>query len=65
MEALFEKEAIRYPEVMSPMVNALANKNNYSLDNYSVCIAVLFVLGIMYRVFAFLSLVFTNRGKQK
>ncbi|XP_031574041.1 ABC transporter G family member 28-like [Actinia tenebrosa] len=65
VEALFEKEAIRFPRVMDSFVQGLANQNGYSLDNYWTCIGVMFAFGIAYRVFAFIFLVFTNRGKQQ
>lgn len=65
VEALFEKEAIRFPPVMDPFVMGLANQNGYSLNNYGTCIGVMIAFGIVYRVFAFLFLVFTNRGKQQ
>jgi hypothetical protein len=65
VEALFEKEANRFPRVMDPFVLGLANKNGYSLSNYGTCIGVMFAMGCAYRVIAFLFLIFTNRGKQQ
>ncbi|XP_048580438.1 putative white-brown complex homolog protein 30 [Nematostella vectensis] len=65
VEALFEKEAIRFPDVLGQYVHELANKNGYSLDNYATCIMAMMVMGLVYRVLAFLFLVFTNRGKQQ
>ena len=53
LEALFEKEAIRYPEVMARYVHGLSTRNGYTLDNYSFCVVVLFFMGLVYRVLAF------------
>ena len=64
LEALFEKEAIRYPEVMARYVHGLSTRNGYTLNNYSSCVAVLFAMGFAYRVLALLFMLFTNRGKQ-
>ena len=38
LEALFEKEAIRYPEVMARYVYGLSTRNG-NTDNYSSCVA--------------------------
>ena len=65
LEALFEKEAIRYPDVMVSGVHRLSTRNGYTLDNYSTCVAVLFAMGFAYRVLALLLMLFTNRGKQQ
>ena len=65
LEALFEKEAIRYPDVLAPYVHGLSTRNGYTLDQYSTCVAVLFAMGFAYRVLALLFMLFTNRGKQK
>ena len=64
LEALFEKEAIRYPEVMARYVHGLSTRNVYTLDNYSSCVGVLFAMGFAYRFLALLFMLFTNRGKQ-
>nr|XP_058973128.1 uncharacterized protein LOC131799421 [Pocillopora verrucosa] len=64
LEALFEKEAIRYPEVMARYVHGLSTRNGYTLNNYSSCVAVLFAMGFAYRLLALLFMLFTNRGKQ-
>lgn len=65
LEALFEKEAIRYPAVMAPYVHKLSTRNGYTLDNYGTCVLVLFAMGFAYRVLALLFMLFTNRGKQQ
>ncbi|CAH3118120.1 unnamed protein product, partial [Pocillopora meandrina] len=65
LEALFEKEANRYPEVMKPYVHEISTRNGYTLNNYSACIGVLFAMGFAYRVLALLFMLFTNRGKQR
>ena len=65
LEALFEKEANRYPEVMKPYVHEISTRNGYTLNNYSACIGVLFAMGFAYRVLALLFMLFTNRGKQQ
>ncbi|PFX16850.1 putative white-brown complex homolog protein 30 [Stylophora pistillata] len=65
LEALFEKEAIRYPDVMGPYVHRLSTRNGYTLDYYNSCVAVLFAMGFAYRVLALLLMLITNRGKQK
>lgn len=65
LEALFEKEAVRYPAVMEHYVHQLSTRNGYTLDNYNTCVAVLFAMGFAYRVLALLFLLFTNRGKQQ
>ena len=64
LEALFEKEAIRYPEVMARYVHGLSTRNVYTLNNYNSCVVVLFAMGFAYRVLALLFMLFTNRGKQ-
>ena len=65
LEALFEKEAIRYPEVMARYVYGLSTRNGYTLDNYSSCVAFfLFTMGFAYRLLALLFMLFTNKGKQ-
>ena len=65
LEALFEKEAIRYPDVLAPYVHRLSTRNGYTLDNYSTCVGVLFAMGFAYRGLALLFMLFTNRGKQQ
>ncbi|KAJ7380832.1 hypothetical protein OS493_007222 [Desmophyllum pertusum] len=65
LEALFEKEAIRYPDVLAPYVHRLSTRNGYTLDHYSTCVAVLFGMGFAYRGLALLFMLFTNRGKQQ
>ena len=65
LEALFEKEANRYPEVLARYVHGLSTKNGYTLDYYSVCVGVLFAMGFAYRGLALLFMLFTNRGKQQ
>ena len=46
LEALFEKEAIRYPEVMARYVYGLSTRNGYTLDNYSSCVAFFIYYGV-------------------
>lgn len=65
LEALFEKEANRYPEVLAPYVHRLSTRNGYTLDNYSTCVGVLFAMGFAYRGLALMFMLFTNRGKQQ
>ena len=65
VEALFEKEADRYPAVLRPLIDGIAIKNKYSLENYGTCCGALIGFGLLYRLFAFLFLIFTNRGKQQ
>ena len=65
VEALFEKEAARYPAILQPLVDAIAFKNNYDLNSYGLCLLALFIFGVVFRVIAFLCLIFTNRGQQK
>ena len=65
VEALFEKEAARYPEVLRTSIDYLAFGNNYDMSSYGFCLLMLFVYGIVFRIIAFISLVFTNRGQQK
>ena len=57
LEGLFEKEAIRYPEV-----HGLSTKNGYTLDNCKSCVAVLFAMRLAYRVLALLFMLLTNGG---
>lgn len=64
-EALFEVEAKTYPPVLSYNVQLTAGLNDYSLDNFGVCLAVLFGIGAVCRVIALLLLMFTHRGEQK
>lgn len=52
LEALFEKEAIRYPHVLAPYVHRLSTMNGYTLNNYSTCVVVLFAMGFAYRALA-------------
>ena len=65
VEALFEKEVERYPPVLQTSIDALAFRNSYDLESYGLCMLVLFAFGIVFRVIAYLCLVFTNRGQQK
>ena len=65
LEALFEKEANRYPEVLASYVHELSTRNGYTLDYYSICVGVLFAMGFAYRGLALLFMLFTNRGKQQ
>ncbi|KAL9979697.1 hypothetical protein ACROYT_G017399 [Oculina patagonica] len=65
LEALFEKEAIQYPDVLAPYVHRLSTRNGYTLDNYGTCVGVLFAMGFAYRGLALLFMLFTNRGKQQ
>eukprot|EP00794_Sanderia_malayensis_P016837 gene16838-18536_t len=65
VEALFEKEAARYPDIMRTLIDTIAYKNNYDYNSYGLCLTILFVFGIAFRAIAFLCLVFTNRGQQK
>ena len=65
LEALFEKEANRYPDVLAPYVHRLSTRNGYTLNNYSTCVVVLFAMGFAYRALALLFMLFTNRGKQQ
>lgn len=65
LEALFEKEALRYPDVLALYVHRLSTRNGYTLDNYSTCVGVLFAMGFVYRGLALLFMLFTNRGKQQ
>ena len=62
LEGLFEKEAIRYPEVMARYVHGLSTKNVYTLDNCNSCVAVLFAMRLAYRVLALLFMLLTNGG---
>ncbi|XP_065072396.1 uncharacterized protein LOC135696807 [Rhopilema esculentum] len=65
VEALFEKEVERYPAIMQTQIDYLAFKNNYNLESYGLCLLALFCFGIVFRIIAYLCLVFTNRGQQK
>ncbi|XP_046846445.1 ABC transporter G family member 28-like isoform X3 [Xenia sp. Carnegie-2017] len=66
VEALFEKEALRYPEVDRPKRDGIAFQDHYSLDgNYSFCLGMIVIMAFVYRLFALLFLLFTNRGKQQ
>ena len=65
LEALFEKEAIRYQDVLAPHVHRLSTRNGYTLDNYSTGVGVLFAMGFAYRGLVLLFLLLTNRGKQQ
>ena len=64
-EALFEKEVERLPPIRQKEIDFFAFQNNYDLESYGQCIAVLFAYGIFFRFLSFLCLIFTNRGKQK
>ena len=65
VEALFEKEVERYPAVMQTEIDILAFPNNYDLQSFGLCMAVLFVFGIGFRIISYLCLIFTNRGQQR
>ena len=65
VEALFEKEVERYPAAMQTQIDYLAFGNNYDLESYGLCIFILFVFGICFRILSYLCLVFTNRGQQQ
>ena len=65
VEALFEKEVERYPAVMQATIDFLAFRNNYDLESYGLCMIVLLVFGIFFRIVSYLCLIFTNRGQQK
>ena len=66
VEALFEKEALRYPDVHRPQRDGLAFQDHYTLDeNYSFCLGVLVIMAVVYRLIALVFLLFTNRGKQQ
>ena len=64
MEAVFEKEALRYPPVHKPAIDALSYQRNYHLNNFSTCICVLILFGLVMRIVAFLCLRLSNRGQQ-
>jgi len=65
VEALFEKEAERYSAVLQTSIDFLAYGNNYNLESFGLCMAVLFIFGIVFRIISYLFLVFTNRGQQQ
>lgn len=66
VEALFEKEALRYPDVDRPFRDQIAFPDHYSLDgNYSFCLGVIVIMAVVYRCIALIFLLFTNRGKQQ
>ena len=66
VEALFEKEALRYPEVMRPTRDLIAFPDHYTLDNnYSFCLGIIIIMAVVFRAIALLFLLFTNRGKQQ
>ena len=66
VEALFEKEALRYPDVVRPTRDQIAFQDHYTLDgNYSFCLGIIFIMAIVYRLIALCFLLFTNRGKQQ
>ncbi|CAB3987012.1 ABC transporter, ATPbinding domain containing [Paramuricea clavata] len=66
VEALFEKEALRYPEVDRPIRDAIAFQDHYPLDgNYSFCLGIIVIMAVVFRSFALCFLLFTNRGKQQ
>ncbi|XP_028413905.1 ABC transporter G family member 24-like [Dendronephthya gigantea] len=66
VEAMFEKEALRYPDVVRPVRDAIAFSDHYSLDdNYAFCLGMMIFMAVVYRVIALLFLLFTNRGKQQ
>ena len=65
VEALFEKEVERYPAVMQTAIDLFAFENNYDLDSYGLCILMLLVFGIFFRIVSYLCLILTNRGQQQ
>ena len=65
VEALFEKEAERYSAVLQTKIDLLAYGNNYNLESFGLCMAVLFIFGIVFRIISYLFLIFTNRGQQQ
>ena len=66
VEALFEKEALRYPDVDRPIRDAIAFPDHYTLDgNYSFCLGIIVVMAVAFRLIALIFLLFTNRGKQQ
>ncbi len=65
VEALFEAEVKHYAAVHQPTVNYFAYNRNYHLDNFNVCVGVLFAFGFVTRIIAFLCLILMNRGKQQ
>ena len=66
VEALFEKEALRYPDVDRPIRDRIAFPDHYDLDgNFPFCMIVIIIMAVVFRVFALIFLLFTNRGKQQ
>eukprot|EP00117_Sycon_ciliatum_P010805 scpid33528/ scgid12552/ ABC transporter G family member 24; Probable white-brown complex homolog protein 25 len=65
VEALFEKEANRYPPVHIQEVALYSSYQGYPLDNFALCIGILFVFGLVSRIIALICLMFTHRGQQK
>ena len=65
VEALFEKEALRYPSVLVNEVALYSSLQGYSLDKFALCLGILFLFGLITRVAALFCLMFTNRGQQK
>jgi hypothetical protein len=66
VEALFEKEALRYPDVDRHLRDRIAFPDHYTLDgNYSFCLGIIVVMAIVFRSIALCFLLFTNRGKQQ
>lgn len=65
VEALFEKEAKRYPPVLVFEVERFASLQGYSLNNFAFCLGILFIFGFVCRILALLFLMFKHRGQQK
>ena len=66
VEALFEKEALRYPPVMRPIRDTIAFQDHYTLDDhYPFCLGIILLMAVVFRLIALLFLLFTNRGKQQ
>ena len=66
VEALFEKEALRYPDVDRPIRDAIAFPDHYTLDgNFTFCLGIILVMAVVFRLFALCFLLLTNRGKQQ
>ncbi|XP_028413508.1 ABC transporter G family member 28-like [Dendronephthya gigantea] len=66
VEALFEKEALRYPDVDRPIRDRIAFPDHYALDgNFAFCMGIIIIMAVVFRLFALIFLLFTNRGKQQ
>ena len=66
VEALFEKEALLYPDVDRAIRDLIAFPDHYTLDgNFSFCLGIIVVMAVVFRLIALFFLLFTNRGKQQ